>query len=112
VLRAAQEEELRTIAAEAAERREPVRGRAEIDARHRREQRRMRTDELRAGLATLAGIYRDRLRDPAVPARRVAAAVNAVAAIDAASDALVRNPNEQLLLEALLLRLLGEPSPS
>lgn len=112
VLRAAQDEELRVLAAQAAERREPVRGRAEIDARHRREQRRMRTDELRTGLATLAAVYRDRLRDPAVPARRVAAAVGAVSAIDAASDALARNPNEQLLLEALLLRLSGEPPPS
>ena len=73
-------------------------GRTEIDARHKRELRRVRTDELQAGLATLAGAYRDRLvegrADPSV--------------FDALRDAtaeLVRNPNEPLLLSALLLRL-------
>lgn len=108
VLRRQQEEELKALVAQAAERREPLRGRADIEARHKREQRRMRTDELRAGLATLAGAYRDRLADPAIAPRRVAAVLAAVAAIDTAADALVRNPNEQLLLEALLLRLAGE----
>jgi DNA polymerase III subunit delta' len=113
VLRAQQEQELRSLVEQAAERREPLRGRADIEARFRREQRRMRTDELRAGLATLAGVYRDRLAEPAIAARRVAAVVAAVAAIDTVSDALVRNPNEQLLLEALLLRLSGEgPAPA
>ena len=74
------------------------RGRKEVEDRHKREVRRVRTDELQAGLATLAGAYRDRLAagraDPA----------SFVAIRDAAKH-LVRNPNEALLLSALLLRL-------
>jgi DNA polymerase-3 subunit delta' len=112
VLRAEQDRELKRLAEEAARRREPVRGKAEIEARHRREQRRIRTDELRAGLATLAAVYRDRLSAPGVNTRQVASAVAAVETIDIAADSLVRNPNELLLLEALLVRLSGEGLPS
>ena len=36
-------------------------GKKELEDRHKRELRRHRTDELRFGLATLAGAYRDRL---------------------------------------------------
>ena len=36
-------------------------GRKELEDRHKRELRRHRTDELRFGLATLVGAYRDRL---------------------------------------------------
>jgi DNA polymerase-3 subunit delta' len=80
----------------------------EIVARQRREQRRARTDELRAGLATLAAVYRDRaLQLPVVPAR-TSATLAAVRAIDAAADSIVRNPNELLLLQSLLLRLGGD----
>lgn len=69
----------------------------------KRELRRHHADELRSGLATLAARYRDALvagqeRDPS-------ALVGAVDAIGAAAEALVRNPNESLLLQALLLRL-------
>ena len=74
------------------------RGRKEVEDRHKREVRRVRTDELQAGLATLAGAYRDRL----------AAGRCDTACFDAIRDAtahLVRNPNEALLLSALLLRL-------
>jgi DNA polymerase-3 subunit delta' len=35
--------------------------RRQLEERHRREERRWRTDELRFGLAALAGVYRDRL---------------------------------------------------
>jgi len=73
-------------------------GRADIDARHKRELRRLRTDELQAGLATLAGTYRDRL----VEGRADPSAFDALR--DATAE-LVRNPNEPLLLSALLLRL-------
>ena len=73
----------------------------ELDARHRREQRRLRLDELRFGLATLASAYRDGL----AAARRPAGNLEALDAIAAANDALARNPNETLLLQALLLRL-------
>ena len=39
-------------------------GRKQLDERHKRELRRYRTDELRAGLATLAAAYRDSLTVP------------------------------------------------
>jgi DNA polymerase-3 subunit delta' len=76
-------------------------GRRHIEERHRREARLLREDELRLGLATLAGRYRDRLLDTHDPAPVVAAC----ARITAASEALIRNPNEALLLEALFLDL-------
>jgi DNA polymerase-3 subunit delta' len=76
----------------------------ELEARHRREERRARTDELRAGLATLAAHYRDRLA-AGVTGAEAARCIEAVAAIDAANEALIRNPNEVLWLQALLMRL-------
>jgi DNA polymerase-3 subunit delta' len=71
-----------------------------IDDRHRREQRRARVDELRAGLAVLARAYRDRIAtaDGPGPGR-------ALDAIRTAREALVYNPNEGLLVQALLVRL-------
>jgi len=78
--------------------------RKEMDDRHKREQRRLRTDELRCGLATLAGAYRDRAIS-ATSSSGVSAALDAAAAVHAAGEALIRNPNETLLLQALLLRL-------
>ncbi|HEX2272737.1 MAG TPA: hypothetical protein VHG90_02570 [Acidimicrobiales bacterium] len=77
-------------------------GRKELADRHRRELRRLRTDELRFGLATLSAVYRDAL--VAGTTDRLGA-VAAVEALRAASENLVRNPNEALLLQALLLRL-------
>lgn len=76
-------------------------GRRALEERHRREVRLLREDELRLGLATLAARYRDRLVDADDPAPYVAA----LARINAAAEALIRNPNEALLLEALLLEL-------
>ena len=70
-----------------------------------RQLRRARTAELRLGLATLAGRYRDALATAAAEGRR-APLVDAVAAIDATYEALlVRNANEALQLQALFLRL-------
>ena len=77
----------------------------ELEDRHKREERRLRTDELRSGLATLAGVYRDRL---ASGSGDVAHAVAALDALRATNEALVRNPNEVLQLQALLLRLSAE----
>ncbi len=78
--------------------------RKELVERHKREVRLLRDDELRLGLAALAGCYRDRLAaGPWAP--DAAAAAGAVDAITAAVEALVRNPNEPLLLQALLLAL-------
>ncbi|MGH9178166.1 MAG: ATP-binding protein [Acidimicrobiales bacterium] len=75
--------------------------RKELEARHKREERRARTDELRFGLATLAAVYRDRL----ATAPDARAGVAAVRAVDATSEALTRNVNVVLLLQSLLVRL-------
>lgn len=115
---AAQLEELEEQARVAGQRGVP--GRREVDERHRREQRQARMDELRAGLAALAGAYRDRLvtaaggpesqaTEPSPSGGRgrtdAAAAITALEAVDAAAKALERNPNEALLLQSLLARL-------
>jgi len=82
-------------------------GRKAIEERHRREQRQVRSDELRAGLATLASAYRSRLAAENLPARRVASLLRACEAIDSAAARLARNPNETLLVQALLTLLEG-----
>lgn len=76
----------------------------ETEARLKREQRRARMDELRGGLVELAVAYRDRLAT-APSARQAEAAERAAAAVTGAGQELVRNPNEALLLQALLLRI-------
>jgi DNA polymerase III subunit delta' len=77
-------------------------GRKDLIARHKREQRRHRAAELRFGLATLATRYRTALDERTASPTDVIAAV---AAIDAATEAMARNPNETLLLQALFLQL-------
>lgn len=74
--------------------------RKDVVARHRREERRLRNDELRLGFAVLAGRYRDRLdgHDPA-------AMLAALDALREANEALIRNPSEALQLQRLFLRL-------
>ena len=91
-----------------------VPGRKQMEDRHKREERRWRTDDLRFGLATLAEVYRDRLVDPVGAAagpgspgtaserRRAARQVDA---ISEASAALGRNANESLLMDALMVEL-------
>ena len=74
-----------------------------LEERHRRELRRHRIDELKVGLAASAATYRDALVEGR--AHQPAAAVGAVQDIHQAIEALERNPNEHLLLQALLLRL-------
>ena len=76
-------------------------GATQLTAQHKREVRRARVAELRLGLATLARRYTDEL----AVARRPQELLDKLAAIQAASEALVRNPNEALLLEDLLLQL-------
>jgi DNA polymerase-3 subunit delta' len=79
----------------------------ELQASHKRQLRRARTAELRLGLATLAGRYRDAMAgagDAPVAYRR--ALLDAVGVIDTTHEALaVRNANESLQLQALFLRL-------
>jgi hypothetical protein len=66
----------------------------------------VRMDELRGGLATLAGVYRDRLA-AAADHRSAHAALAALDAVAEANDAMERNPNEALLVQALLIGLTG-----
>jgi DNA polymerase-3 subunit delta' len=77
-------------------------GRRTVEERHKRQARRHRIDELRAGLGVLAGTYRDEL---VAGSHDAAGAIGAVSAIHAAIEALDRNPNETLLLQDLFLRL-------
>ncbi len=79
-------------------------GMTEMETRQRREVRRQRTDELRAGLAALAGAYRDRL-GRAADDPRLAPALRAVERIDGVGRDLQYNPGELLQLQALLTRL-------
>ena len=80
-------------------------GRADLVARHKREIRRQRSDELRFGMATMARAYRDRLvRAPDPTADR------ALRLIQTATENLIRNPNEPLLLQDLLLQMGAPPS--
>ena len=80
-------------------------GRRDLEARHRREARRLRTDELRFGFAVLSERYRARLAEPG----DVTPALDALDALRDASEELVRNPNESLMLQALLWRLSPPP---
>ncbi len=116
-----------------------VPGRKDVEDRHRREDRRWRTDELRMGLAVLAAAYRDRLVSASTASTASARgatgaggtkgaagitpnahsatgsrhAMEAVTALDRAAAALIRNPNEGLLLESLMVALsdMGAPDP-
>lgn len=78
-------------------------GKKRLEERHKRELRRQRTDELRAGLATMAATYRDTLTAGTAPS--VEEAAGAVRMIHDALETLERNPNERLLLEHLLWSL-------
>ncbi|MFQ5557412.1 MAG: hypothetical protein ACE5GB_07890, partial [Acidimicrobiales bacterium] len=78
-------------------------GRRDLEARHRREQRQFRTEELRFGLATIVSRYRERI----LAGDWHAADLEAIDRVGSAAEALVRNPNEALLLQALLVDLPG-----
>lgn len=101
-----------------------VPGRKDLVDAQRREERRWRTDELRSGLAELARAYRDLLDDAmkvAVSSGKTSSAPGLVtglsdsdrvhrcqAAVEILTEtarSLRHNPNEMLLLEALLVRL-------
>jgi DNA polymerase III subunit delta' len=112
-LRAEHARQLERLTEEAAEFGEKVLpGRKEITDRYQREERRWRTDALRAGLGALARAYRDRALAQARGAGNhtgadihAQAAAEAVALITDAARALPRNPQESLLLQSLLVRL-------
>ena len=83
-----------------------VPGRKDVVDRQHREERRFRTDELRAGLGILARAYRDRLGvGDALDAAALGRCGRAVELITDAAASLEHNPNETLLLESLLVRL-------
>ncbi|MDQ2728056.1 MAG: DNA polymerase III subunit delta' [Actinomycetota bacterium] len=75
----------------------------DLEERHKRALRRLRTDELRSGLGTLAGAYRDRLGND--QPRRAADAAQALDLIQAVAVDLAFNLGELLMLQALLVRL-------
>jgi len=75
-------------------------GRSGIDARHKRELRRLRTDELQFGLRVLARRY-----GRAVAQGGSASLVEALGRLRDANEALGRNPNESLLLHNLFWNL-------
>lgn len=72
-----------------------------LEDRHKREQRRVRVDELRSGLATLVGRYRDELAAGG-PSEDF---VSAAEAVQELCDRFVFNPNEGLQLRALMVGL-------
>ena len=81
-------------------------GRSAIEARHRREHRQFRTDELRFGLATLAARYREAVvAGGDSPSGRDRQAMQAIDRLRTTAEALSRHPNEALALQALLLDL-------
>ncbi len=73
----------------------------ELVTRQKRQVRTLRRQELRFGLATVAGRYRDALPTHPEPV----ALVDGLTAIQAAADDLIRNPTEELWLLGLLLNL-------
>jgi DNA polymerase-3 subunit delta' len=81
-------------------------GRKQLEDRHKREARRYRSDEVRAGLTELSRRYRDEMTTAARPA----ASIEAIEAVAALAREMVRNPNERLQLVALFLTL-GRLSP-
>ena len=106
MVRARQAEELGALKEEAERRGDKtVSGRDAVEARHKRELRRVRTDELLAGLDALLSVYRERLVAPDISLPRLRTTLAAMAAIDEAGTRLSRNVNETMLLQWLLLRL-------
>lgn len=83
-------------------------GKKALEDQHKREIRRHRTDELRAGLSVIAGVYRDEIaRNSAI--LRPESYVAAIDRIHAAMRRLALNVNEAILLRDLIWSL---PSPS
>lgn len=78
-------------------------GKKQLEDRHKRELRRHRTDELRSGLATLAGTYRETAINGGTT--DIDGCARAVYRIHDSIKALDHNPNEKLLLESLLWSL-------
>jgi DNA polymerase III subunit delta' len=82
--------------------------RKELQERHKRELKRLRDDEIRFGLATLAQAYRAILLAPEAPSADQRKAIAATTRVATASEHLIRNPNINLLLAALFVDLSPE----
>lgn len=104
-LEARQEADLAELEARVEQLGERGSGRADLVARHKREVRKLRTDELRFGFATLAREYRDRAIAAGGVGPEAESAYSALDAIQEAAENLVRNPNESLMLQDLFLKL-------
>ena len=81
-------------------------GRSSLDERHRRELRRVRTDELTMGLAVLAAQIRDEASSGSL---RPEPAAGQLHAIGDAAEALRFNANQRLALGCLFIRLGHSP---
>jgi DNA polymerase-3 subunit delta' len=79
--------------------------RSALEARHKREARRVRTDELRAGLGAMLEAYRRPLGEQEASDAAPSAFVEAASGVQRFSESLQFNPNEPLALWALLLGL-------
>ena len=82
-------------------------GRSSLDERHRRELRRVRTDEITMGLAVLASQIRDESGNGSLRAEAAAVQLDA---IGDAAEALRFNANQRLALSCLFIRL-GHAGP-
>ncbi len=98
---ARQATEVEALEARVAEYGERGSGRKDLEARHKRELRRFRTDELRFGLAVLARRY----RDAAATADRPGPLLDAIDRITAVNESFRRSPMEKLQLQALFVHL-------
>jgi len=94
---AAQEIEAEELAAVIKARGERGSGRKQLEAKHKRQARRYRTDEIRFGLGVLSRRYRDDLLLTDLPQPCIAS-IDAIALVAAG---MIRNPNERLQLAAL-----------
>jgi DNA polymerase-3 subunit delta' len=79
-------------------------GKKDLEDSQKRRLRKHKTDELRSGLAVTAGVYRDAMSH-AHNAHRLGEFAKAVGDIHKAMGHLALNANEDLLLQALFLRL-------
>lgn len=79
-------------------------GKKDLEDSQKRRLRKHKTDELRSGLAVIAGVYRDAMSH-AHNAHRLSEFANAVDDIHRTMGRLALNAYEELLLQALFLRL-------
>ena len=79
-------------------------GKKDLEDSQKRRLRKHKTDELRSGLAVMAGVYRD-VMSHAHNAHRIGELAAAVEEIHRAMGRLALNVNEELLLQSLFLRL-------